>query len=501
MDAEMMHSPADDAIEIARLMMLDQMSYARQRTPAAARLGVSVSILDRQVAAARNATRQRTATDAPEYSDDDLALRFSQRHAETLRYTAKFGKWHQWSGSHWQDDETLHAFTLARSICRDAARLAELATAQRIASAGTVAAVERLARNDPRHAATVDQWDADPWLLATPGGTVDLKTGRLRAADPADHCTKTTSVAPGGDCPMWRKFLDQITGGNTDLQRFLQRTVGYCLTGEISEHALFFFYGTGGNGKGVFLNTISAILADYASIAGMETFTASTSDRHPTDLAMLRGARLVVSQETEQGKAWAESRIKAMTGGDQITARFMRQDFFTYDPQFKIIIAGNHKPSLRNVDDAIRRRFNLVPFTVTIIASERDKDLPEKLKAEWGGILQWAIEGCLEWQRIGLNPPSAVTDATAEYLADEDALMTWATERCTVAPGLWGKSSALFKSWTSWCEDVNEARGSQKEWRQRMIGHGFHPHNAASGNGFMGIAVPPDDADGGYYDR
>ncbi|MGC9271753.1 phage/plasmid primase, P4 family [Acidiphilium sp.] len=503
MDAETMHrSPADDAIEIARLMMLDPMNYDRQKLTSAGRLGVTVATLDRQVTAARNATRRRAATDAPEYSDDDLALRFSHRHADALRYTAKFGRWHEWTGTHWRDDETLHAFTLARAICRDAARSAELTIAHRIASAGTVAAVERLARNDPRHAATVDQWDRDPWLLATPGGTVELRTGRPRPADPADHCTKTTSVAPGGDCPMWLRFLDQITAGDADLQSFLQRAIGYGLTGQTSEHALFFFYGTGGNGKGAFLNTISAILADYASIAGMETFTASTSDRHPTDLAMLRGARLAVSQETEQGKAWAESRIKAMMGGDPITARFMRQDFFTYSPQFKLIIAGNHKPSLKNVDEAIRRRFHLVPFTVTIPAGERDKDLPEKLKAEHPGILQWAIEGCLEWQRIGLAPPEAVTDATAEYLADEDALMTWAGDRCTLDRNLWGQSSHLFKSWVSWCDDANEPRGTQKQWRASMIAHGFNPHKAAKGEGFMGLALQENhDEGGGIYDR
>src|SRR5690606_28194592 len=162
----------------------------------------------------------------------------------------------------------------------------------------------------------------------------------------------------------------------------------------------------------------------------METFVASKSERHPTDLAMLRGARAVIAQETEEGQRWAESRIKALTGGDAISARFMRQDFFTFEPAFKLIIAGNHKPSLRNVDEAVRRRFNLVPFTVTIPKAERDPSLPEKLVAEWSGILAWAIEGCLEWQRIGLAPPPAVLDATEEYLADEDATGRFRDERC-----------------------------------------------------------------------
>ena len=179
---------------------------------------------------------------------------------------------------------------------------------------------------------TVDVWDKDPWLLNTPGGIVDLQTGKMLPHDPEQYITKITAVAPEGDCPRWLRFLDEITGGNVELQQFLQRVAGYSLTGSTKEHALFFAYGTGGNGKGVFLNTLSAILADYAAVAPMESFIASNAERHPTDLAGLRGARLVTSQETEEGRRWAESKIKALTGGDPISARFMRQDFFTYHP-------------------------------------------------------------------------------------------------------------------------------------------------------------------------
>ena len=208
------------------------------------------------------------------------------------------------------------------------------------------------------------------------------------------------------------------------------RVMGYCLTGITREHALFFGYGTGANGKGTFLNTMSAILGGYAAVAPMETFTASPTDRHPTDLAMLRGARLVAAQETEEGRRWAEGRIKAMTGGDPVTARFMRRDFFTFIPLFKLFIAGNHKPGLRGVDEAIRRRLNLIPFTVTIPVAERDVHLADKLGPEMPGILAWAIEGCLLWQRVGLQPPATVVEATHNYMAAEDALSLWIMERC-----------------------------------------------------------------------
>ena len=205
----------------------------------------------------------------------------------------------------------------------------------------------------------------------------------LRQADHADGITKLTAVAPAptADCPRWLAFLDETTGGDADLIRFLQQWCGYCLTGETREHALVFVHGGGGNGKSVFLNTITRIMHDYATTAAMDTFTASKFDKHPTDLAMLRGARLVTASETEEGRAWAEARVKQMTGGDPITARFMRQDFFTFFPNFKLFIIGNHKPVLQNVDDAAKRRFNIVPFTRK--PEKPDRELETKLAGEW----------------------------------------------------------------------------------------------------------------------
>lgn len=284
--------------------------------------------------------------------------------------------------------------------------------------------------------------------------------------------TKSTAVTPGGECPQWHAFLATVTKGDVELQAFIQRMAGYCLTGSIREHALFFAFGTGANGKGVTINTLTGILGDYAAVASIDTFTASQNDRHPTDLAMLRGARLVTAQETEEGRRWAEARIKAMTGGDPITARFMRQDFFTFEPKFKLLIAGNHRPGLRNVDEAIRRRFNLVPFAVKIPAEKRDKDLPEKLKAEWPGILRWAIDGCLDWQDIGLAPPDAVVVATDEYLKAEDALSLWLDECCVLGGTLQYRCTPLFNSWKAWADAAGEHAGSQKRFSQAMQARG-----------------------------
>ena len=323
--------------------------------------------------------------------------------------------------------------------------------------------------------------------------TIDLKTGEDYAPRREDYIIKiaATYIDPVCQTPRWLEFLDTVTAKDKALQSYLQRMAGYCMTGKTTEHVLFFLYGSGANGKGVFLNTLTAIWGDYACVAPMEMFIETRGDRHPTELAFLRGARLVVAQETERGRRWAESKVKALTGGDPITARYMRQDFFTFRPQFKLVIAGNHKPSLRSVDEAIRRRFHLLPFTVTIPVEKRDKDLFEKLKPEWPGILHWAVIGCLEWQRQGLNPPAAVRDATDEYLAEEDAIGNWISERCDVDTNLQQRKSQLYANWKEWADASGEFSGSQKMLTMELEKRGFKPGSEGGTNQaiFHGIAL------------
>lgn len=322
--------------------------------------------------------------------------------------------------------------------------------------------------------------------------TIDLRSGVRREHRREDYITKCAAVAPDKNCqiPIWKNFLDTVTAKDKDLQSYLQRVAGYCMTGVTTEHAMFFFYGTGANGKGVFLNTLTAIFGDYAVVAPMEMFIATPNDRHPTELAFLRGARLVVAQETEKGRRWAESKIKALTGGDPISARFMRQDFFTFTPQFKLCIAGNHKPALRSVDEAIRRRIHLIPFIVTIPVKQRDPDLFEKLKPEWPGILQWVIEGCLEWQKQGLNPPKMVRDATSEYLSEEDVIRTWIDECCGVDKIYSQRKSELYASWKSWAEAAGEYAGTQKAFLTELENRGFETIRDSFGQRmFRGIGL------------
>ncbi len=419
---------------------------------------------------------------APNCSDDDLAARHLQRMRQLTLWCEMWGRWLVWNGDRWLKDETLAVQDQVRQTMREIANRVlqdpELKPdkrqrqADRISSYKTIQNVERMARTY-RHVAThPDEWDADLWALNTPGGVVDLRTGATTPHAVGDRFTKITAVAPGGGCPTWLQFLDRATGGDVQLQGFLKRMCGYALTGEVREHALFFVYGTGGNGKGTFLNTITHIMGDYQRVSGAETFTESPGDRHTTELARLQGARLVTAQETEEGKRWAESRIKALTGGDPITARFMRQDDFTFIPQFKLVIVGNHKPAFRNVDEAIRRRLHLIPFTASIPASERDPLLPVKLKAEAGGILAWMIEGCREWATHGLQPPAVVKESTDQYLGAEDSLQQWLDECCEIGTGF-ASSKALFSSWAKWCEQSGEFTGTMKRLMSKLESRGI----------------------------
>lgn len=435
-------------------------------------------------------------------TEDGVALAFASKHANDLRYCHHAGRWFVWTGSRWRREETRLAFHWARDLCRALNPNAEF----KLARAATAEAVERFARADRTFAVTSEVWDADPFLLGTPGGVVDLRTGVLRAADRADYITRQTAVAPDrdGGHPLWTRFLDEATLGDQGLQRFLRQVAGYCLTGDTREHALFFVYGPGGNGKSVFLNVLAGVMGDYAATAAMDSFTASGTGRHPTDLAMLQGARLVSASETEEGQPWAESRIKQMTGGDPIRARFMRQDFFEYRPQFKLVIVGNHKPVLRNVDAAARRRFNIVPFVHTPEAP--DRTLEVRLADEWPAILAWAVEGAVDWQRNGLVRPAVVADATDEYFTEQDTVRHWAAECCdTGGRNLSDSTANLFASWSAYAMANGEKPGSTKWFSQILQRHGFQSVADTPGQrkrrGFLGISVKPVDTSAQWQNR
>ena len=413
-----------------------------------------------------------------EKTEDALALGFAKLNPE-LRYVALWGKWMQWDQTVWKTDTTLGVYDRVRQHVRVFAP-----KKQRVFfKANTVAAVEKLAKSDRRCAATADQWDADDHLLNTPGGVVDLSSGGLQAAHPKFYMSKSTAIGPQGDAPRWREFLAEVTDGNVEYQEFLQRVIGYAASGFTHEHAMFFLYGQGGNGKGIFLNTIQAVMGDYATVASMETFTDSKNDRHPTDMAMLQGARMVFAQETESGRAWAESKIKSLTGGDPVTARFMRQDFFTYLPKFKLLISGNHMPKLKNVDEAMRRRLYLVPFICTFKGKDRDPHLAETLKHEYEGILQWIVDGAMAYEEKGLSPPLVVQEATSAYFESEDLFQQWLASCCDLDANAHGNPTQLFNSFKCYTEDMNEFTGTDREFRERLEKAGFKSGNSRGKGG------------------
>ena len=422
------------------------------------------------------------------HSEHALSERFASENKDEARYVPGLG-WHVWDGSRWQLDECGKVELKVQELCRTAAaECAKLHEQNRIRSRRTREAVLREAQVhlSIRH----DALDKNVMLLNAPGGTVDLLTGKMRAARREDNCTKLAGVVPESKNPVrWQQFLREITQGDKKLESYMQRVVGYILTGSTIEHALFFLHGSGANGKSVFVSTLLAALGDYARTAPMEAFVVSHHPQHATSIAALRGARLVVANETEDGSRWAESKLKELTGGTPITARFMRMDEFSFVPQLKLMISGNHKPRLRNVDIAMRRRLHLIPFTAYFPEEKRDPKLAEKLHAELGGILQWAIDGCLAWQREGLLPPKVVVDATAEYFESMDSMGIWLDEGTVSDKHSKSISGDLYRHFKGWCELRGEYVPAQREFTQKLVERGFALRKLGGQRCFIGLAL------------
>lgn len=424
-------------------------------------------------------------------TEDWLALRFVERFGERIRYIPQWGRWRVFDGAKWSDDNRLTTFDMARRICRAVAdRLETARDRHRLGSAKTRAAVVSLAQSDPRVVATIDQWDTDIMALNTPAGVVDLTSGEIRKQRADDYLSKITAARPEGSCPQFLKFLDRVTGGDKEFVAYLRRVFGYCLTGSTNEDALFFLYGTGANGKSTLLRVVKAVLNDYAISSPSSVFTAARFDSHPTEIARLHGKRLVVSSEIEPGQKWAESRIKQLTGGDDVSARMMRQDFFDFTPQLKLLIAGNHKPGLSDVSEAFRRRFHLLPFVVTIPESERDKDLEEKLLAEGSGILRWMIEGCADWQAIGLKPPSVVATATGEYLQSQDRVAQWIDAECDAKRGAEELLVSVARTqYNAWAAGGEVEQLNRDQFTERMARLGHQKRKARAGYVFPNLVL------------
>lgn len=418
----------------------------------------------------------------------DAAHALVDQHGANVRYCGKAGGWLVWDDRRWKRDEdgsinrlaedaTTKIADAASDIPDLEARKAQLTFAmglrKRRVLENVVAAAswqDGIAIGDPA------RFDADPWLLNVTNGTVDLRTGELLSHDRANLLTKIVNIEYNAqaDCPRWDRFLAEIFAGDRETIDFVQRAVGYTLTGLNREHCLFVLHGTGANGKSTFLSILERLLGDYGRAAAASTFTDRQSGAPSNDLAALKGARFVSSVETTDRASLAEGFVKSTTGGDRITARFLYQDFFDFEPVFKLWLGTNHKPVIRGVDEGIWRRIRLIPFTERFEGNRRDEDLRSKLENELPGILAQAIRGCLEWQRLGLSPSITVAQATASYRTEMDTFASFLDEWCIIRDGTRVKASELYQAYRSWAEANGEKPVSQRWFGLRLSERGFN---------------------------
>jgi len=338
-----------------------------------------------------------------------------------------------------------------------------------------------------------EQLDADAWRLNVSNGTLDLRTGRLLRHDPGALITKLAPVEHSTDarCPIWLTFLDRIMRGDVDVIAFLQRALGYALTGDVSEQVMFFLYGTGANGKSTLLNTVHAVLGDYASHTPTETLLLKRGDTIPNDLARLKGARFVTAVEAEGGRRLAEARVKQMTGGDPISARFLHGEWFDYAPEYKLFCAVNHKPSVKGTDHAIWRRIRLIPFTVTIPEHEQDRRLGDTLRGELSGVLRWMLEGCLAWQKQGLGESEAVKTATGAYREEMDMIAAFLGDCCVIDETSSASKSELYQRYEEWCAAGGEQRMTKSELGIRLVERGVEDGKSGSVRLWRGLGLLP----------
>ena len=428
---------------------------------------------------------------------------FAHLHGERLRFDHRRRRWLLWADHWWQPD----ADAKVRRLAKDAARYryraggalddlkereAEARWAISSESRTRLEAMLALGQTELPIADAGEGWDSDPFLMGVGNGVLDLQTGTLRPGRQEDRITMHSPVAydPEATCSRWTVFLDRVMAGNADLIGFLQRAVGYSLTGDVSEQVLFFLHGEGLTGKSTFLTAILDLLGDYGREAAPGLLLTKRGERHPTEYADLENARFVSSVELDEGRRLAEGLVKWLTGGDRMKARKMRQDFFEFVPTYKLFLAANHKPTILGTDFAIWRRIKLVPFTVRIPEEERDGKLGDKLRKELPGILRWAVEGCLLWQEHGLQTPDEVKAATEAYRTEQDILGDFIADCCVTGPETWVSTNAIYVAYSNWCKESGEKPRTKTAFGKQLTERGFDPDRTRSeGRLWRGIGL------------
>ncbi len=443
------------------------------------------------------------------FTDLANALRFAKDHSGRLRYVRDRQIWMRFNGHRWEPAERTHLQAMAKRTVRGMLGEAEKMTdgdpstikellkwAVKSMSARAMAAMIDLAASEPEFAAHSSEFDTSPYLLTTDSGTVELDTGVHRDHDPDDRITKVTAIEYADDlgCPRWLQFLDEVFAGDQALIGFIQRAIGYTLTGETREHAFFVLWGNGKNGKGRFIRQLMALLGDAAKTTSFSTFTVgrfNQAEANTPALAALAGARLVVAGEPDEGVRLSESVIKALTGEDEIQACAKYERPFEYVPRFKIWLHTNHKPEIRGVDTGIWRRPRLIPFTVSFEGRE-DLQLDEKLDAERPGILAWAVRGAADWYEHGLGTCAAVTDATSAYRKESDPLAPFVEDCLNLDPKGFAQSSKVYQAYELWCgrNGIEALKGHVLT--KKLVARGLVPGKEADRRGLRGCTLKAD---------
>ena len=451
-------------------------------------------------AIAKSITRYQPEEDQQDYKLTDVgnAERFVYMFKDSVKYCAVYKKWFIWNGRFWEQDDTgkiiTYAIECVRSIIHAADLLPEgdkrkamIHHSLKSESSGKLRSLLEIASGMPDITIRSEELDANPWLINAQNGTINLKTGKLQEHRAADYITKMCRANYDPDCaiPLWAELLQKITLGNNQLQRYIQKAFGYALTGDTSEQALFILYGTGSNGKSTLLNVFSELMATYSTSTPSDTFMQKKNDSVNNDIARLKGARFVAAIEMEEGKRMAESLIKSVTGGDKLVTRFLYGEFFEYVPQFKVFLAVNHKPNIRDTTNSIWRRIKLMPFEATFTEQERDKHFPAKIMAsELPGILAWAVQGCLLWQQEGLQMPDSVNTATRKYQEEMDSFSNFFRECCVEREGGRVSNKMLRAKYDEWCRENGEYALTQRPFSAKLIERGYEKKNSA-GNGAL----------------
>ena len=436
------------------------------------------------------------------FSHSNLARLWVEKNPDWI-FCNTWSKWLQWDGSRWLIDERKSinwAVTQEMKLAGTWLESMSLSVKDRraLANIANIRSVMEAASCIPSVVRIGDDFDTNPMLLGTPEGVVDLTTGILREPNREDMITKQTLVAPKrGPHPTWDKVVARATKGDKSVAAYFQRWWGYMLTGSCKEESMLMCVGAGASGKTKYL-LVADILGDYLQEADIGMLMENKQERHSSELASLEGARIVRCTEPEEGSRFNESVLKRLTGREKISARKLYSEVHTYTVQFKIILGSNFRPSLKSTGEEIRRRIHFVDFPETIPESERDYDLDKKLEAEYPAILQWMIDGCLEWQRIGLAKPDAIKSSTADYLDEEDTLGHWLQEKCISGAGHRVLSADAYKSYAGYVQSHGEGVVSQKRFSQRLDSRGYGKERTGKGRWITGLDLaidgyaPPD---------